>query len=517
METHHHHPGNPEEQDIKTGHQAGGRIIDSQFFGPFGPSHGGKRPEGRGKPGVEHIGFLADFITSASGADGRILLRHGYLAAVITVPGRNAVAPPDLAGDAPVADVLHPLEIGVFPLERNDPGTAFPHRGNGLFRQRSDLHVPLERHVRFDNRLAAIASSYCKGMVGDLLQQTRLFQVGKDLFPGSESVKAFVLMTGGIDDPRLVEDVYPVEIMALAYFEIVEVMGRCDLDHAGAELHVHIFVRDYGNVALQQGKDDMPTDQVTIPFISRIHGNGRVAEHGLRPGGGDHEIPVRTHHRIPQVPEAPFLFFVFHLDIREGGMATGAPVDQPVVPVDKPLFIKAYEDLANRRGKTLVHGEALALPVAGSAKPLQLIDYLATRFRLPCPDSFDKGLTADLMSARIFRCKLPFNHVLRRDAGMVGTRHPQDGVAGHPLPAAEDVLKGIVEGMPHVEYAGDIGGRNYNAVGFFIRRRHGVKKTSLLPLAIPFILNSLRFIHLCQFSVRHISQPLSRFLFPVPK
>src|SRR5690606_40932170 len=51
--------------------------------------------------------------------------------AIRTIPGRDLVAPPQLARDAPRLDVLHPLEISLFPVLRNELGAA---RTNGLDR-----------------------------------------------------------------------------------------------------------------------------------------------------------------------------------------------------------------------------------------------------------------------------------------------------------------------------------------------------------------------------------------------
>jgi hypothetical protein len=49
----------------------------------------------------------------------------------------------------------------------------------------------------------------------------------------------------------------------------------------------------------------------------------------------------------------------------------------------------------------------------------------------------------------LFR-KLTFHHILSGDTGVVGTGHPEDIEPLHPFVSAEDILKRIVEGMPHV-------------------------------------------------------------------
>ena len=58
FEPHHLHPGNPEEDDVKTGDQDRGGIKGFQLRGLVRPAERGERPEGGGEPGVEDIGVL---------------------------------------------------------------------------------------------------------------------------------------------------------------------------------------------------------------------------------------------------------------------------------------------------------------------------------------------------------------------------------------------------------------------------------------------------------------------------
>ena len=61
--------------------------------------------------------------------------------------------------------------------------------------------------------------------------------------------------------------------------------------------------------------------------------------------------------------------------------------------------------------------------------------------------------------------QLPLDHHLGGDAGMVGARLPQHVAPAHALEADENVLNGVVEGMPHMERARHIGRRNDDGVG----------------------------------------------------
>ena len=67
------------------------------------------------------------------------------------------------------------------------------------------------------------------------------------------------------------------------------------------------------------------------------------------------------------------LIYILYFRIGKCGDAMGAPVDDPAALVDQTLFIQFAEGLADGAGATLVHGKAVAAPVAGSAHLLLLL------------------------------------------------------------------------------------------------------------------------------------------------
>ena len=69
------------------------------------------------------------------------------------------------------------------------------------------------------------------------------------------------------------------------------------------------------------------------------------------------------------------------------------------------------------------------------------------------------------MPVQSFLCKLTFHHILGGDAGVVGAGHPEHIFSIHAPVSAEDVLEGIVEGMPHVQITGNIRWRDHNRIG----------------------------------------------------
>ena len=105
------HPGHPEEDDVVAGDQHVGGVEIVQILGLLGPAQGGEGPQGGGEPGVQHVlVLLRCACRRTSGSCAGVLPDDGHLAAVVAVPGGDLVAPPQLPGDAPVADVLHPVD-----------------------------------------------------------------------------------------------------------------------------------------------------------------------------------------------------------------------------------------------------------------------------------------------------------------------------------------------------------------------------------------------------------------------
>src|SRR5579864_89076 len=136
------------------------------------------------------------------------------------------------------------------------------------------------------------------------------------------------------------------------------------------------------------------------PFIMRMHCDGDIAQHGLRPRSRDDDKFTAAFDRIFDVPEMTLRLDLLNLQIRNSSFERRVPIDQPLILVDEAFPIKVHKRLKHRanhlfvRVATLSHGEALARPVAGGAEPLELADDDAAGFRLPFPDSLDEGLAA---------------------------------------------------------------------------------------------------------------------------
>ncbi|MDT4818223.1 hypothetical protein FQZ97_513140 [compost metagenome] len=504
----HDHAGDPEEDDVEAGDQHVGGVEGLEELGLFRPAEGGEGPQARAEPGVEHVFVLAQ------GALAQVVLGadFGFVAADVdvaffVVPGRDAVAPPQLAADAPVLDVAHPAEVHVLVLLRHELDAAVFHGGDGRFGQRLGGDVPLVGEPGLDDGAGAVALGHFQRVVFDLLQQAELLEGGDDLLARLETVEAGELrgqaavqlvidaavevehlglgQHGGV----LVEDVDQRQVVALADFIVVEVVGRGDLHAAGAELGVAVLVGDDRDAAAHQGQLDEGADQALVALVFRVHGNGAVAEHGFRTGGGDDQVVlavgglVAVGQGVAQVPQAALLVVVLHFEVGDGGVELGVPVDQALATVDQAVFVQAHEGFLDRIGQALVHGEALARPVHGGAEAADLPGDGAAGLVLPLPDLLQELLAAQVVTGDALGGQLALHHHLGGDAGVVGARLPQGVAALHAAEADQGIHDGVVEAMTHVQAAGHVRRRDHDGVGLAGTLRGEV--VVLLPGLVP--------------------------------
>ena len=186
----HRHPRIPEEQDVEAGDQHVVGIVALEIVGLLRPAERGERPQRRGEPGVEHILVLAQLDALA-----RLLLRLGKCfgdknIAVGIEPCRNAVAPPQLARNAPGLDILEPVEPGLRPGLRHDLDVAGARRRHHPLGQRRDIHIPLVGQPGFDHHARTVAVGRGDGAVLDLLQRAFGFEQLDDPLARIEPVEA---------------------------------------------------------------------------------------------------------------------------------------------------------------------------------------------------------------------------------------------------------------------------------------------------------------------------------------
>ena len=189
---------------------------------------------------------------------------HDLLAAVRAVPHRDAVAPPELARDAPVADVLHPVEVDLVEALRDDPDAPVAHRVDGRLGQRLDLDEPLRRDARLDDRVAALAVADGVDVLHDLDQQALALQVLDDAAAALGAIQAGIRARRPRSSAPVGHDIDRGQIVALADLVVGRVVRGRHLDRAGAERRVHRLVGDDRDDAPEGRQDRLAPDQPAV-------------------------------------------------------------------------------------------------------------------------------------------------------------------------------------------------------------------------------------------------------------
>lgn len=270
--------------------------------------------------------------------------------------------------------------------------------------------------------------------------------------------------------------------MALADLEVVRVVCRGHLDGAGAEPWVDVVVGDDRDRAVGQRQLDVPADQVLVALVVGVDGDGGVTEHRLGAGGGDDDGLVAL--PVLHGDELAVVLLVLDLDVRDRGEAARAPVDDALGAVDQPVVVHPLEDGLDGLGQALVHGEPLTGPGDALAEAAHLAGDLAAGLVLPLPDTLDEGLTAQVVAGLALLAELALDDVLSGDAGVVHTGLVQRLEALHPLAADERVDQRVLEGVPQVQGAGDVGRRDDDGVRRLLAVLVGLEVAALHPALV---------------------------------
>ncbi len=390
--------------------------------------------------------------------------------AALAVEGRDLMAPPELTRDAPILDVLEPVEVGLRPLLRDDLGAAVFDRSDGRLGEGRHFHEPLRADHGLDHGVAALTARQHQRVglsapLQALLGQRSLHGLAR-LFHGL-ALEAAAL---GVDAAVQVQDVDLGELVALARRKVVEVVGRRHLHGAGAEGHVHQDgVGDDGDLAIDEGVLQHLAVQVPVARIVGVNRDGGVAQHGLGSRRRDYEFGhpgagIGVGNRIRELVELALRLLVLDLEIAERGATIAAPVDEARRSVDEPVLVEPNEALGHRPAQVRVHGELGALPVGGAAEGAHLLGDAAAALLLPLPDALDEFLASEIVAAQVLSAQLALDHGLGGDAGVIDARLPERIFAEHALVANERVFEGAHQRVAHVQGARDVGRRQRDDV-----------------------------------------------------
>ncbi len=517
----HDHARHPEEDDVEAGDQHRRRQVAVEATLGHGlrvrPAQGGERPDLRGEPGFQHVAFLAQHHVAAQ----VVLCAHFIFAAADVAaagggiePGRNAVAPPQLAADAPVLDVVHPVAIGVDPVRRHEGNRTVLDQLQATTRQLVHLHEPLVGQIGLDHLAGTVAARHLQLVRLGLDQHAQVFQFaqhGLARFVAVHALEAFGRVF--IQRRHRGEQVDHRQAVAHAHLVIVEIVRRGDLDHAGTERAVDVVVGDHRHAAAGQRQHHALADQVRVALIFRVHHHRGIAQQGFRAGGGHDQVVAgfaQGFHavgialdvlvaqafiqRVGDRPQEAVFLGALHFQVRDRGLQHRIPVDQALAAVDQALFVPAHEGLDHRFGRLRVHGEGAARPVGRGAQAAHLPLDDVTGLLLPLPDLADEAFAAQRIAglALAFQRQVAADHHFGGDAGMVGTHLPQRVVAAHAVVAHQCIHQGLLEGMAHVQGAGHVRRRQQDGVGLALAGR--LEVAGLLPGLVEVGLEGLRVV-----------------------
>ena len=478
----HDHAGNPEEDDIRPGHQVAGGIELLQFRGLFRPAHDGERPEPAGEPGVQHVFFLPPFARS-----GGFFHPHIDFTGFVIIPRRDPVAPPDLPGNTPVLNVFHPVEIGLAPAFRIEFDLTGLHRFDGRLGKFLHIAEPLAGNQRFHRHVAAFGITDGMTDIFDLFHQPKFFHGLHRFRTGGKTVQTGkTFAAAGVHAGIRIHHIDDFQIMPLAHFKVVGVVSRSDLHTAGPLGGISVFIPHDGDLAICQRQLDHLADQVLVTGILRVHRHSRISEHGFRTGGSHDQVAGTIRQRITEVIEFPGFFLVDHFFVGQSTLGHRTPVDHTLTAVNVAFLVKFHKDLADRHAQAVIHGKAFAFPVRGTAQRAELTDNGAAVLLLPFPDPADEFIPAQIVTAGIFLVPQILVHPgFGSDTGVIRTGEPADFLAQHPVITDQNILKRIVQHMAQRQDPRHIRRRDDNGIGLLIGSRITVEIIAVFPDGIP--------------------------------
>ena len=330
-------------------------------------------------------------------------------------------------------------------------------------------------------------------------QETAFLQILYDLLAAFIAVHTAILSAVLIDCSILVKDIDDLQIMSETDLVVVGIVRRGDLYDAGPEIHLHVVIRDHGDLPADYGQYDGFANGIPISLVIRINCDGGIAQQRLRPRRGELKVSASVAERISEMPEESILLLELDFRVGYGCTAVRTPVDDPLSPVDQPFLIELAKYIQDRLGTSLVHCESLAGPVAGASEILQLLVDPASVLLLPLPGSLEESISSDIVLGYSFLAHGLHDPRLGGNGSMVRSRQPKSAVALHPLEADDDILQGHVKGVAHMKLPGDVGRRHDDGVWSLVRIAFGAEIPGLHPVRIDPGFHLFGIVLFCQF------------------
>ena len=256
------------------------------------------------------------------------------------------------------------MAVGVLELGGVEADGVVLDHFEGFLGEALHLEEPLGAELGLDDGVGALAVAHLVGVVFYLLDEAGLLEVLDDLLAAGEAVHAGILAAMLVERAVVVEDVDRLEVVLHAQVVVVDVVGGGDLQGAGAELAVHVFVHDDGHHAAHAGHYDALALEPGVALVLGVHAHGGVTHDGLGTGGGDDDIFILALHEVAEVEEFAVALLVDDLLVADGGEGLGIPVDHTHAAVDEPLVVEVDEDAHHALVAYIVHREGVCAAAA---------------------------------------------------------------------------------------------------------------------------------------------------------
>ena len=70
-----------------------------------------------------------------------------------------------------------------------------------------------------------------------------------------------------------------------------------------------------------------------VTLVIRVNSYCHVAQHGLRPRGGDYDFTDFIQRRVSDLPQLPFFIFMLNFNVGEAGLVFGAIINDPLAAI----------------------------------------------------------------------------------------------------------------------------------------------------------------------------------------
>ena len=274
----------------------------------------------------------------------RAFLRHFFcnynFTALIAVISRDSVSPPELTGNTPVTDIFKPVQISLAKAWRNKFQFARFQRIHSCLCHLVHTYKPLRFDHRFYSCTTTVMCTDAVIMWNYFHKKTQCIQICNHGFTCLITVHTCVFTAERIDSSIIIHDVDFFKIVAFAYFEVIRVMCRCDLNAARSEFFIYIFVSDHRDLTVSKRQFQHLADQIFISLIFRVYCNCSISEKCLRTGSCDlYETSFFSCDRIIDVPEKSILILMLNFCVRNRSLAYRTPVDDSGAFVDISFFV----------------------------------------------------------------------------------------------------------------------------------------------------------------------------------